>query len=489
MTALFQTVLEMSLTASVVIAAVLLVRLLLRRAPKKISYALWSAAGFRLLCPVSFRSVFSLFRIVPKEVTDLAPAPVNPPVSALSASPVAPPVTEFSPPIPMPVTQAADPAVREAVFESVTSSFGTAAEKVVLPAAESVGAAASAPASGTAAVDLWAAFLRIGSVLWICGAALLLLCAVVGCVRLARRMRTATILEDGVYQAEGIRSPFLMGLLRPRIYVPYGLEPDTLGYVLCHERIHLRRGDNLWKALGFVALTVHWFNPFVWLAFRLMTRDMEMSCDERVLSDNAHVSRAYSMSLLSFAAGRRFPAPTPLAFGEGDVKRRIRNVLNWKKPRVWVTVLSALVCLAVVAACSADPKEETFEADLGLDGGPAPAEEVAAESADPTGARSGSLSGTQPGDSKTRTVADADSDTAARAGEKREALGSLVKKLTKEIPAGTLFANGRLSAAGTLQVRLSELDSLYSDLADLPRRAEHASDLEDLRPGGDFPRG
>ncbi|MBE6724373.1 MAG: hypothetical protein E7576_04100 [Ruminococcaceae bacterium] len=463
MTALFQTVLDMSLTASVVIAAVLLVRLLLRRAPKKISYALWTAAGFRLLCPVSFRSVFSLFRIVPKEVTSLAPVTSpSPAAPAVPVSPVVPPVTEFS----VPVTQAASDSVRaaqEAVREAVLSSSASLGEDLVLPAAESVGitASASVPAAEPAA-DLWEAFLRIGSVLWICGAALLVLWAIVSFVRLARRMRTATLLEEGVYQAEGIRSPFLMGLFRPRIYVPYGLEPDTLGYVLCHERIHLRRGDNLWKALGFLALTVHWFNPLVWLAFRLMTRDMEMSCDERVLTENAHVSRAYSMSLLSFATGRRFPAPTPLAFGEGDVKRRIRNVLRWKKPRLRVTVLSALVCLAVVAACSANPKEETFEADMGLDGGPASASEVTAkDAADPSEPPSGYEYEYQ----GKKTVEDADPEACALAEKRRKTLESLAGQLTEEFSADTLFANGRLSAAGTLQVRLGELGSLYSDLA------------------------
>ena len=154
--------------------------------------------------------------------------------------------------------------------------------------------------------------------------------------------------------------------------MPAGLEPDTLRYVLCHERIHLKRGDNFWKTLAFAALCVHWFNPLVWLAFRLMTRDMEMSCDERVLAENGKITRAYSMSLLSFAAGKRFPAPSPLGFGEGDVKKRIRNILSWKKPRIWVTALSALVCLAVVAACTADPKdprEQTFEAETEINGG------------------------------------------------------------------------------------------------------------------------
>lgn len=350
MTAFFETVLEMSATASVVIAAVLLVRLLLRRAPKKIAYALWSAAGFRLLCPVSFRSVFSLFRLVPREVTELAPAEAAPAVPTVTGLPLTPDIPAF----PYVYTPAHLP-------PSIPSA--DAAEQIVTPAAEAVGAAP---------VDLWAAFLKIGSALWLCGLILMVLCAVIGYFRLKRRLRVAVRLEGNVYQAEGIRSPFLLGWVRPKIYVPYGLEPDTLGYVLCHERIHLKRGDNYWKTLAWAALCLHWFNPLVWLAFRLMTRDMEMSCDERVLAENGQISKAYSLSLLSFAANRRLPAPSPLAFGEGDVKPRIRNVLNWKRPRVWVTVLSALLCVAVVAACSANPKdphEESFEAETGNTGG------------------------------------------------------------------------------------------------------------------------
>lgn len=362
MTAFFETVLEMSTTASVVIAAVILVRLLLRKAPKKIAYALWSAAGFRLLCPVSFRSVFSLFRIVPREVTELAPAEL-PPAPSVTGLPLTPDI----PAVPYVYTPAHLPSPHPAA---------DAAERLVTPAA---GAVEAAPA------DLWGAFLKIGSAFWLCGLCLMVLCAVIGYIRLKRELRVAVRLEGNVYQAGGIRSPFLLGWIRPKIYVPYGLEPDTLGYVLCHERIHLRRGDNFWKTLGWAALCLHWFNPLVWLAFRLMTRDMEMSCDERVLAENGQISREYSLSLLSFASNRRLPAPSPLAFGEGDVRKRIRNVLNWKRPRVWVTVLSALLCVAVVAACSANPKEpheEAFEAETGNTGGTT-AETAVTEEAEP----------------------------------------------------------------------------------------------------------
>ncbi len=367
MTVLFETVLRMSMTASVVILAVLLLRLPLRKAPKKISYALWSAVGFRLLCPVSFRSVFSLFRFMPGQVsgffsgtpaeTELSAPLVSAVQAELSAAPVLLQSAETAAGS-LPLPDASAFSLPMQTFESTftSSPLVPAAEEAVRNAAPSVESAVPVP------VDHAALFLRIGAAVWLAGMAVLLLYALVSAILLKRRLRTATRLSEGVYRSEAVRSPFLLGFFRPKIYVPYGLEPDTLSYVICHERYHLRRRDDLWKAVGFLALALHWFNPAVWIAFRLMTRDMEMSCDEHVLSENRQITRAYSMSLLSFAANRRFPAPSPLAFGETDVKKRIRNVLDWKKPKIRVTVLSALLCAAAIVACAADPKEPSADA-------------------------------------------------------------------------------------------------------------------------------
>ncbi|MBQ3860094.1 MAG: peptidase M56, partial [Clostridia bacterium] len=312
MTSLFETVFRMSLTASAVIAAVLLIRLALRKAPKKISYALWSVVGFRLLCPVSFRSAFSLFRLVPEKMTQIAPAE---PAFSAPDLPAAKPVMAGTP-----------------IRYSAAADLATVARPAVIPGigqtADLAETAAEQAVETAAGTDPLALFLTIGAAVWILGAVLLTIYAVYSCAAMRRRLRTATRLEGNVFQSDAIRSPFLFGIFAPRIYVPYGLEPDTLQFVLCHERVHLRRRDDLWKTLGFAALALHWFNPLVWLSFRLMTRDMEMSCDERVLADGGASARSYSLSLLSFAERRRFPSPVPLAFGESDVKARIRNILD-----------------------------------------------------------------------------------------------------------------------------------------------------------------
>ena len=149
-----------------------------------------------------------------------------------------------------------------------------------------------------------------------------------------RRVDTAIRLRDNIYQSDAIRSPFILGFLRPRIYLPFGLDPEPMEYVLAHEQYHIRRRDDLIKAFAFLLLAVHWFNPLCWLSFRLMERDMEMSCDEKVLSGNANIRKAYSLTLLSFAAGRRFPAASPLAFGETGVKGHVKGVLNYRKHMV-----------------------------------------------------------------------------------------------------------------------------------------------------------
>lgn len=302
---LFLTILRMSLSACPVILAVLLVRLLLTGAPKKWSYFLWSVVGFRLICPVSFQAAFSLFSAAPIQMQQMQPlqpmTPVNPvPVAEPAAAPI----------------QIAAPEITES------------------------------------AVRLWP---TVGIILWCVGMAALVIYSLVRVLRLRSLLLDAVIIEPGVWQSDRISTPFLMGLIHPKIYIPTGTDPETTRYVLAHERVHLSRGDHWIKLLAFLILTVHWFNPLCWLAFLLMNRDMELSCDERVLAEHGGIARAYSLSLLHFAAGRRFPGPGMLAFGEPDVKRRIQNVLHWQQPKRWATILAALLCTVAVAACAANP--------------------------------------------------------------------------------------------------------------------------------------
>lgn len=321
MTILFARVLEMSLTAAAVITAILIIRLPLRRAPRKYSYLLWSAAAFRLMCPVSFRAKFSIFRLGRTAGGTTALFDPSPAVSALPGG--------FS------AGTAVEPA---APFEPKYVLSYPAVSPITTP-------------------DPTRTFLRAAAVIWLVGVAALVIYGIVSYARQYRRMSTAVRLDGNVWQSDRVRSPFILGLLHPRIYIPFGLAEEPLRYVLAHERYHLKRLDHAVRLLAFFLLAVHWFNPFVWLAYYLASRDMELSCDEKVLAEGENIRRTYSITLLAFAANRRFPTPCPPAFGESGIKSRVKNALNWKKPRLWVSILAVTVCAAAIAACSADPSE------------------------------------------------------------------------------------------------------------------------------------
>ena len=326
---LFPIVCNMSLTASVVILAVLAVRLLLRRAPKVFSYALWAVVLFRLLCPVSVTSAVSLLGALG------APAQER---SAVTS------VVEY---VPADIVRNMAPAVTPLPQEPFPAEPG---ENIVstAPSVTQPAAAPASPLSGPVAVL---------TLTWLTGMALLLLYSVISLLRLRRRLVGAVRLEDNIYLADYIPSPFVMGLFRPKIYLPSTLTETERGYILRHEQYHLRRRDHVVKLLSFLALCVHWFNPLVWAAFILAGKDMEMSCDEAVVRELGEDIRAdYSASLLSLATGRRIVAGMPLAFGEGDTGGRIRNLLNWKRPQPWIIAVCAVVCVGLIALCAANPK-------------------------------------------------------------------------------------------------------------------------------------
>lgn len=324
----FLKILNMSVTASYVIIAILLIRLLLRKAPKRYSYALWSVAAFRLVCPVSFKSVFSLFSLAPFDMT-AAQSQGN------GALTYIPPSGQITTGIPY---------LNSTIIEGLQTN-----ENSVIQSIPSL----SMPQETNAG---WINYENVISVLWIVGVFALLFWSVFSLIKLRNQLRTAVLYDGNVFQSEAVRSPFILGVFRPRIYIPYGLTDEQLGYVLAHERCHLRRLDHVIKPLAFFILTVHWFNPFVWLGFNLMVRDMEMSCDDVVLGRDATAKKAYSTTLLTIASNRRFPSPTPLAFGETGVKARIKNVLSFKKPALWVTVAAVIVVCVVILLCAADPK-------------------------------------------------------------------------------------------------------------------------------------
>lgn len=299
---LFLSVLNMSLTASFVIAAIMLARLPLKKAPKTISYALWAVAGFRLVFPFSFESVFSL-------------------------------IPFKSVPIPADIAMQLIPRVDSGI------NVVDHAVSRVLPAAT--------PAASVNPLQVW---LTVGAYLWLAGIVVMLIYSVVSVVLLKRRLRYATLNEDNLYEADNLKTPFVLGLFRPKIYIPAGLMEEEKYYIILHERTHIRRHDQVVKFLAYFILCVHWFNPLAWAAFLLMSADMEMSCDERVLKEiGGEKKKAYSMSLLYLAAERRIIGGSPLAFGEGGMKERIKNVLNFKKPsRVIITVAVSLVAVLSV---------------------------------------------------------------------------------------------------------------------------------------------
>ena len=326
---LFPIVCNMSLTASVVILAVLAVRRLLRRAPKVFSYALWAVVLFRLLCPVSVTSAVSLLGALG------APAQER---SAVTS------VVEY---VPADIVRNMAPTVTPLPQEPFPAEPG----KNIVSTAPSVTQPAAAPASPLSGP------VAVLTLTWLTGMALLLLYSVISLLRLRRRLVGAVRLEDNIYLADYIPSPFVMGLFRPKIYLPSTLTETERGYILRHEQYHLRRRDHVVKLLSFLALCVHWFNPLVWAAFILAGKDMEMSCDEAVVRELGEDIRAdYSASLLSLATGRRIVAGMPLAFGEGDTGGRIRNLLNWKRPQPWIIAVCAVVCVRLIALCAANPK-------------------------------------------------------------------------------------------------------------------------------------
>ena len=341
----FSTVLNMSLTGSYVILFVLLMRLVLRKAPKVFSYVLWAAVLFRLLCPVSISSTLSVLNFTPAAVA--APravvTTVDHPVilDIYMEAPVLPDEvktenlqnkTEFTPSFPE--NRVESPPVPDAVDQQA------AAEPVREPLSYAV-------------------------TIWLLGMGVLFVYNIYAFFRLSRHTAGAVRLRKNIYLGDHIPTPFVLGLIRPRIYLPSTLAEAERRYIIAHERCHIRRWDPLWKLLGYIALCIHWFNPLVWLAFILSAKDMEMSCDEAVIGMYGPKIRAeYAASLLRLATPHRFVALTPLAFGEGDTKGRVMNMAKWKKPGFWAMLCAAIVCIAVLAACATNPSETSKQAEI-----------------------------------------------------------------------------------------------------------------------------
>ncbi|WP_158602403.1 M56 family metallopeptidase [Cohnella endophytica] len=328
---LFLKLLNMSITATYVILAVLLIRLLLKRAPKKYSYLLWVVVLFRLVCPVSFTSGLSLFNADPFDMT----AAQRSGYVALNYVP-------------------ADVGYMETPKVTVGIPTLNAVVNGSLPA--------PVPGASVNPLQIW---ILLGAVVWCLGFAAMLIYGMVTYIRLRLRMATAVRLDKHIFESDNIRSPFVLGFIKPRIYIPFGLGEQERLHILRHEACHLKRKDHLIKPIAFLVVAFHWFNPLVWLAFASMAKDMEMSCDEKVLSEiGTGEKKEYCASLLSFAVNHRFPAAGPLAFGETSVRERVKNVLRFKAPKRGVVALSAVACMIVVAACATNPTVNAMTKDI-----------------------------------------------------------------------------------------------------------------------------
>ncbi|MDR0292560.1 MAG: DUF5301 domain-containing protein [Oscillospiraceae bacterium] len=327
---IFLTVLNMSLTASFVIAAVLLARLLLRRAPKIISYALWAVVLFNLLCPFKPESAFSLIPFNAKPISEQQAILPGQEFNFAEAA-----LYSLQTPGDDMYVQ-----INPAIIDADPDSFvGTPYEHL------------SRDDDGKAMAYLFGyqAYLILGNYLWPFGAAILILYAIIGYIRLKRRVSLAVRVEGIIYETDRIDSPFVLGLLRPRVYIPTGMVTALTAHIIEHERTHIKRRDYIVSFIAFAALALHWFNPLVWVAYTLMLRDMESSCDEAVLrNSNEDIRREYSSALLGFSSNRK-QLSFPLAFGEQGVKERVKNVLKFKKSsRVIIVVAVALVAVLSV---------------------------------------------------------------------------------------------------------------------------------------------
>ena len=312
---------NMSLTASVAIVLVILLRLLLKKAPKVISYALWGVVLFRLLCPVSIGSNFSVYNLFD------APAQESGTItSVIEYIPSNIVHTEY-PSVALPV-----PGISDVINEALPQGQ----EQLVADPLE-------APMS-------------FATYAWMIGVLVMAIYSIVSYIRLRRKLSVVVPLRDNIFIADDIKSPFVVGLFRPKIYLPCNLGDKEQEYIILHEQHHIKRLDHVMKALAFLALAIHWFNPLVWVAFILASKDMEMSCDEAVIRKvDGDVRADYSASLLTLATGRRIIAGTPLAFGEGDTKGRINNLSKWKKPAVWVVLIAVVACAVLAVTVLTNP--------------------------------------------------------------------------------------------------------------------------------------
>lgn len=310
MNSIFLKLLNMSITAGWMALAVILLRPLLKKAPKWIMGILWAFVAIRLICPVSWESAFSL---IP------------------STEPIAPVITEANSP---------------AIHNSQPSLNGTVNPIFaggLLPSEESV--------------NSMQILTLVASVVWIVGVAAMLLYTLVSFLRLRQKVREAVPFRENIWICDSLATPFILGIFRPRIYLPSSVAEGDREYVLSHEKAHLKRKDHIWKPLGFLLLAVYWFHPLLWAAYILLCKDIEFACDEKVIRElGVEIKKPYSDALINCSVPRRSIAACPLAFGEVGVKTRIKGVLNYKKPSFWIVLAASIACVVTAVCLLTNPK-------------------------------------------------------------------------------------------------------------------------------------
>ena len=310
MNELFLKIVNMSISASWLVLVVLILRFVLKKAPKWVNILLWGIVAIRLICPFSFESALSLI-----------PSAETFPEKVISG-----PSFDVQTGI-TPVDNRINDYLGDRYFEGVT-----------------------VPANNCNNI------MTILTIVWTIGILLLVAYTVISYWRLRRKVDTAVRYKDNIFQSENVKSPFVLGIIKPRIYLPFNMNGQDLEHVVAHEQAHIHRKDHWWKPFGFLLLTIHWFNPLVWLAYVLLCRDIELACDERVIKELGNEQRAdYTQALVACSVNRRMIAACPLAFGEVGVKDRVKSVMNYKKPAFWGVVLAVIVCVFVAVCFLTNP--------------------------------------------------------------------------------------------------------------------------------------
>ena len=310
MNELFLKIINMSISASWLVLVVLILRFVLKKAPKWVNILLWGIVAIRLICPFSFESALSLI-----------PSAETFPEKVISG-----PSFDVQTGI-TPVDNRINDYLGDRYFEGVT-----------------------VPANNGNNI------MTILTIVWTIGILLLVAYTVISYWRLRRKVDTAVRYKDNIFQSENVKSPFVLGIIKPRIYLPFNMNGQDLEHVVAHEQAHIHRKDHWWKPLGFLLLTIHWFNPLVWLAYVLLCRDIELACDEKVIKELGNEQRAdYTQALVACSVNRRMIAACPLAFGEVGVKDRVKSVMNYKKPAFWGVVLAVIVCVFVAVCFLTNP--------------------------------------------------------------------------------------------------------------------------------------